>query len=665
LGVQDFEVIQNDGAPPTTIIGSENLTPLTWNTTTPSSSLIFDTIKLTKAPTTSDPYAMKRLIFRNNSNKNIFNFRVLYRADSTTHMSKLMSSTFTTVNSETTCTSSMNLAIGQSCHITLKYQPGAIESTDNFVATLHYGDGTGRYYMENVGISLLPRSPGFIVAQGIKDKNINYKVTPTSSISSRPSYPLNFGTTTLNVVPKTFVFNQSSGSFKKIQLVNNQGTKASLLLSYHRYLSAHSLRGFSPSLIPPTSTIPQASEYRLEGGIEYAPIHRMKYSNNSDRILIEASKGCLFGDDEISALPHHQKGFNSSSITPCYLIVTFNANFDYLLKNISDTNGDDMRGTASELWYYSVNRSSTSSLWIHVIGTVNPDISVATTTYNNMSAFENKSVFFNTPKFNPTTASVGNVVGVRVLFSSSSTGLGDPYAPISTYVDIKPYNASIDQLASITTGLANGQFFYFRAVAIRKDSRFVDVAPKKFIGLGAGEYLSLANNLAAPLSVLVPPINHYYFHNQRIVVDKGLTGGIKFDTYAQATSTCSTRPRMILKNPGSLSYPYQLISKNAWNLVAPIPSATNYQNADQIFHWLSDPPISIDTTFMGLDGFLPNQASQLLEASSVFYLRNSANPNASVNQAMGGVPGTPNSNYFSLVDGTIPFGSARCMVILP
>jgi hypothetical protein len=296
---------------------------------------------------------------------------------------------------------------------------------------------------------------------------------------------------------------------------------------------------------------------------------------------------------------------------------------------------------------------------------VNPDISVATTTYNNMSAFENKSVFFNTPKFNPTTASVGNVVGVRVLFSSSSTGLGDPYAPISTYVDIKPYNASIDQLASITTGLANGQFFYFRAVAIRKDSRFVDVAPKKFIGLGAGEYLSLANNLAAPLSVLVPPINHYYFHNQRIVVDKGLTGGVKFDTYAQATSTCSTRTRMILKNPGSLSYPYQLISKNAWNLVAPIPSATNYQNADQIFHWLSDPPISIDTTFMGLDGFLPNQASQLLEASSVFYLRNSANPNASVNQAIGGVPGTPNSNYFSLVDGTIPFGSARCMVILP
>jgi hypothetical protein len=666
LGVQDFEVIQNDGAPPTTTIGAETNVPLTWSTTAPSSNLTFDTIKLTKAPTANDLYAKKRLIFRNNSNKNVHNLRVLYRADSSTHVSKLVTPTFTTVNAETTCTSAMTLSMGSSCQITLMYQPGGSETSDNFIATLHFEDGTGRYYMQNVGLSLLPRSPGFVVAQGITSETINYKVSPTSSSSSRQSYPLNFGTSTLNVVPKTFIFNQTSGSFRRIQLVNTQATKASLLLSYHRYLSANSLRGFTPSSLPPTSTLPQASEYRSDGGIEYTPIHRLKYSNNTDRLLIEASKGCLFGDDENNgAIPHHQKGFNSSSITPCYLIATFSANFDYLLKTISITNGDDMRGTASELWYYSVNRSSTASVWLHVKGTINPDISVATSSYSDITAFENKSAFFNAPKFNPTTASVGSVVGVRVLFSSSATGLTNPYAAINTYVDIKPYNASAPQLASITSGLANGQFFFFRAVAIRHDSRFVDVAPKKFIGLGAGEYLSLANNLATPLSVLIPPINHYYFHTQKLIVDKGLMNGVQFDTYAQATSRCTTRPRMVLKNPSSISYPYQLISKSAWNLVAPIPAATNYQNADQIFHWLADSPISIDSTFNGLNGFLPNQASQLLESSSVFYMRNSSNPNASVNQAIGGVPGTTVSNFFSLVDGTIGFGSARCMVILP
>lgn len=666
FSVQDYEVIQNDGVPPTEIIGQETSIPLSWNTTTAPSSLTFDTIKLTKAATPNDPYAKKRLIFRNNSNSVINNFKVLYRADVLTHLSKMLSPNFTMINGETTCAAGMSLAVGASCQMTLKYQPGSTESSDSFIATIQYEAAPGRYLMENVGVSLLPRSPGFVIAQGITPETINYKVTPTSSVSSRQSYPLNFGTTTLNIVPKSFSFNQSSGTFKKIQVANTQPTKASLLLSYHKYLSANSLRGFSPSSIPSTATIPDASEYRAVDGLSYSRIHRIKYSDNSDRFVVEASKGCFFGDDENNAsIPLHQRGFNNTTTTPCYLIVTFNANFEYLLKTISVTNGDDMRGIASELWYYSVNRSSTASLWVHLKGSINPDVSIATTSYTNVTAFENKSVYFNAPKFNPTTSSVGDVVGVRILYSSSSSGLSNPYAAISTYVDVKPYSPSSPQLASILTGLANGQFFYFRAVAIRKDSRFVDTAPKKFLGLGAGEYLSLANNLATPLGALVPPINHYYFHDQKLVVDKSLTNGVQFETYSQSSARCTGRARMILKNPSAINYPYQLIKKSTWNLIAPIPSATNYIGSDQIFHWLADSPSSIDTTLGNLMGFLPNQASQLLESSKVFYIRNSSTPASSVNHAIGGIPGTTFSNFYSLVDGKIAFGSARCMVVLP
>lgn len=663
MTAQDYTVTPNVGAPPTETLGASYPVNLSWNTAAVASTLVFDTIKLTAAPTIYDGYAKKVLTFTNNTAFPLTNFRPLYKVDTTGTASKIVPTTFKTVTGST-CTSGMTLAAGANCKIVLQYQPGSADTTDTFVLGSTYQMGTGQYVMQNVGISLLPRSPGNIIVSGVAQESINYKVTAGSSTVTRFSHPLNISNQILNTVPKPFIFDQTSGTFKKLQLVNQQATKTSLLLAYQKYLTAFSLRGYSAGSPAPSTVVPDPSEYRTFGGFDYAIIHKMTYGDGSDRVVIEASKGCLFGDDELNgAIPDHQKGFNNTTTTPCYALVSFYANFEYLKKAIVVTNGDDMRGTASELWYYSVNRTSTASMWLHIKGTINPDTSVASGSYGDVVTSDAKTVSFSTPKMTPSNGALGNVVGLRVLMSSSSTGLNDPYNTALSYFDIRPYDSMSAQYANFNTGLSNGQYFWFRTIAIRKDLRFVDSAPKRFVGLGAGEYLS-ATAATTTLKTLVPPVNHYYFHDKNILVEKSLANGIGYDSHAMATNRC-TQKNVTLKNPGNVTYSYELINSNIWTDLVATPAATSYINMTQISHWVSDPLVSIDTKCAALPGFLPGMSSQTLESSYVFYIRNSTNPATNVNTAVGGVPGTSYSDYDSYIDGAIGYASARCMVVLP
>jgi hypothetical protein len=394
----------------------------------------------------------------------------------------------------------------------------------------------------------MPRSPGQLVAVGKITEPINYKVTAGSSTVTRSSYPINFGSLNLNIVPKPLIFDAASSTYQKLRFNNTQGTKASLLLSYQKYLTLNSLRGYSPGSPAPTSVVPAAGEYRTFAGEDYAVIHKAFYSNGDERLRLEGSKGCLFGDDENNAvILAHQKGFNSSTTKPCYIIVTFNLNFEYLNKALNIANGDDMRGTATELWYYSVNRSSTASTWFHLKGTVLPDTTTASGNYDNIQAFENRTLSLSTPKLTASNLAVGNIVGLRVLRSTSPTGLNNPYdTALTSYYDIRPYDAFVTQLATFTSGMVNGQYYYFRVVAIRKDTRFVDSVPKRFVGLNANEYLSLPSNSSIVAKILVPPVNHYYFHNQKILVEKSLTGAVAYDPYATASGKCVSKPKVTL-----------------------------------------------------------------------------------------------------------------------
>ncbi|MGE3609949.1 MAG: hypothetical protein AB7I27_10220 [Bacteriovoracaceae bacterium] len=671
LNSADYDVSQNDGAPPTVTLQAGSNQTLTWNSTTASSTLTFDTIKLnTSTAGPNDVYAQKLITLTNSTALPLQDLKFSYRSSTSAFDTKIVTNSFQLTGTGTACTQGMTLNAGASCTLKAKYQPLNGDSSDNFTLTFIYKMFTGRYVMQNLGISLIPRAPGNLIASGINAESINYKSTPSSSNITRSSYPLSFGTVTLDTVPKVMAFTNSSGTYKKMQIVNTESTKASLLLSYQKYVTNNSLRGYSPSSPAPTSLIPLAGEYRNFGGIEYAPIFLTKYGDNSTRFLVEASKGCLFGDDESDgAIPDYQKGFNSLSVTPCYLIVTLSANFQYLLKSISVSNGDDMRDNAAELWYFSVARSSTASFWLHVKGAINPDVSLGSGAYGNVESLENKTTTFSVPQMTPNNSALGSIVGLRVLRATSSSTLANPYSTgITTYYDIRPYTGGT-QYANFS-GLLNSNYYYYRVVAIRYDARFN--VSGRFIGLNPGEYLSAATNIAggssygAALKVLVPPTNHYYFHSNKLLVEKTLHNDtVSYDNYTTGSGRCTGKAPVSLKDPSTLNLNYTLISRNAWTALKATPAATTYANMNKIAHWLSDAPVSINTVCSGMSGYIANMSSQNLTATSTFYIRNSSSPNADVNQAIGGIPGTSYYDYNSYIDGVIGYGSARCMVTLP
>src|SRR5690606_2451806 len=137
-----------------------------------------------------------------------------------------------------------------------------------------------------------------------------------------------------------------------------------------------SLRGFNPMSSVPVSTIPEPSEYTAGDGGEYVVIHEIRYPHPTlikPRVQVLATKGCLFGDDENNAaIPYFEKGFNKHTNTPCYLNTVFYANLDYINKKINSSVPLDMMNVASDLWYFSVKRSSTASLWFHYRGELLP-----------------------------------------------------------------------------------------------------------------------------------------------------------------------------------------------------------------------------------------------------------------------------------------------------
>jgi hypothetical protein len=662
MTVNDYEVEQNNGSAPTVTLGPAYSAAMTWNQGTPTTVLTYDTVKLTGTPTTEDVYAQKKVTITNSSSFPLNNLFIGYRPDLVSSTTKTVQSSFKTASS--TCTSKMTLAPGASCEMLIKYQPTTVDSTDNFIMTFIYSSGTSRYLMQNVGVQLFPKSPGNLIAVGETLESINYKASPTSSATTRSSYPLFYGSVNLDVVPKPLVFKDGSGTYRKLIIANTQETKASLLLSYHKYLASHSLRGFSPGTPPPNTTIPTPGEYRTVAGEQFAIIFQNDYQDTSPRLRIEASKGCLFGDDELNAaIPAFKKGFNDATVKPCHLISTLNLNFDYLLKTVSVSSGDDMRENAAELWYYSVNRSSTASFWIHFKGSVDPDLTQTAGTFTDHEAFEDKKAAFMTPVLSTVSSGVGELVGLRVLMSTSESTLNSPYnTGITSYVDIRPFPTTA-ALAKFTTGLNNGNYHYFRVVGIRKDVRFA--FSSRFIGLNANEYLSASLSNQSVTKLVVPPVNFYYFHNEKLLVEKVLTGGMAYDQFPAASGRCTGRTALALKTPSTVSRPFKLINKVAWDLIMTTPAATTYANYPKVSHWTSENSVTVNSVAAGLPGFVDNMGSQDLTAAKVFYVRNSANYNLPVYQVVGGVPGTNYSDYESYIDGAVGFGSSRCMVTIP
>src|SRR5690606_19834136 len=212
---------------------------------------------------------------------------------------------------------------------------------------------------------------------------------------------------------------------------------------------------------------------------------------------------------------------------------------------------------------------------------------------------------------------------------------------------------------NFTSSLQNGHFYYFKAVAIRRDVRFTHTT-ERFPGLAPGEYISIASTVPT-LEVVVPPLNHYYVHTLKAVINKNIQGSIGSYTWVSSYNACDS-VRFTFKTPDNLEKKYELINFDVWEAIKGIPTAHSYSSHMNISHWLSDDLVQIVDYLAGAPGFNPSSSSQVLEDIRVFYMKDPSNPSSPVRVMAGGVPGTGYSDFTSLIPPSIPFGNARCMI---
>lgn len=654
LDVNDIDVTQNVGVAPTETVLPAVSKTMSWNEHPVSQTLTLDSVQLSASPKIEDSYAKKILTFTNNTSVPIEDFRFMFRSSTTAFMPRSNKPTF---SASGTCVQGMTLpAFSGSCKITLFFQPTKSDMVENFVLSAVYKTGPYKYAMQNIGIELYPRAPGQITAPLLKTELINYKSSAGASTITRPSYPLEItNSPSINEIPTAISFTGT----KKITLRNDQSTKSSLLLSYQRNLAKNSLRGFTPGSNVPVSIIPEASEYTLGDGGEYVIINEIRYSNGQPRVQIRATKGCLFGDDENnSSIPYYEKGFNKDTLTPCYLDAVFYANFNYINKKIIHTEPLDMMEVASELWYFSVKRSSTSSLWFHFRGTLLPSLSVSLKGFRDVQPLDSRKVIFTLPQLEGVYPGLGEVVGVRVLMSRIESDLDSPYLTTLKYKDFRVSNPGEDNVVEWNTDLSNGQYVYFRAVAIRKDSRFVDTVPPRFVGLGPNEYLSATSKII--MQTIVPPSGHYFFQDTGILVQKNLANSDNAE-YAHAQSTCNNFSVSIMKGSTNVTKKMTVINETAWNSILLKPEATDYTNLGYKTHWLSNTVPDLYDEIGDYPEYDSSVYVKFMENAKILYMIDESNPTALIRKAKGGVPGSPEPFWSSYISSSIGLAVTRCM----
>lgn len=666
LSLQNYTVVaQESGNPIETFDPTVIPMSTSFNTTDTATSVYFDSLKIEGTPGAEDIYDKKRITITNNGTVDANNLSVVWKSSTSGSATVNGGPTQLSVLPSSTCSGLGTLAAGNSCYFEYKYQPLSSSAPQNLIYSVFYEIGSDRYEIKNAKVDFFPRSPAYLEVVGKTAITINYQ-NDSGSNQSATSYPLNIGNSNRLVsIPLTFTYDQNSGAQEKLRVRNLQPTKASLLKTYHDYLTENSLKGYSPASPAPSSEIPDPGDYRTVDGFEFAVIYKTTYGDGSDRLVLEASKGCLFGDDENDAgVEDFKKGFDDSTTLNCYLIPTLNANFMYLNEDINKNNGLKMRENSFQIHYYTVNRSTTSFFRIHFQGKILPArVNLASGSMTNIYSTDAKITGFEVPNsiVDPYPA-VGNIVGYRVIQTETSGEISDPYSTsLDRYVDLDTVQTSVE----FNSNMSNGRFYYYKMMAIKYDARFTDNT--KFLDLQPGEYLAEITGLTNALKIPVPPLDHFYDYSENVIVQKDLHGGQEsFDLYSDALSNCSSKPVMLIKD-GTLNRtsPYKMINRDIWEMIRLDPLLSNYPDYLDVAHWLNEPKVSIDSVASHILGYDPNASSQTFEGNRLFYIRDSDDPANTVRQLAGGVPGTSNSDFDSYVAENIPFGSTRCMANVP
>ena len=506
------------------------------------------------------------------------------------------------------------LAVNASCNLTMYFTPKTVSGADNLDYLLFsYAIADKQFINQYVAVRFeglaaasisvakyqqtTSRAWGLATGTvGALVTSVNSWLDPTAPAVSavQNSYSLKLGATTsslhkLTTTPTTTTF--------VLDINNASSTKVSFLLA-----NPTPAAGTWNKVYPPTG---------------------LASTNNANKVLIEANRGCFYGDDELNAgVAANLKGFNTSTTTinKCQLKVTFQGDVTYSncvqATKVKVTNlGGNILATCNPyvftIPFWNFKRTSTANFNTHIEDFIEP--SKASFALNTPAL---KIKYLNTTNTEvkitiPTTITAlspiwGAITKYRILYSPDKTKLSS--AEIYRY----DYTTATDAImttfksgmlmqetADATTGVTitqnvlNGKYYFIKILAIRQSP----VLP----GYPTG--ISYVSDPLIPILSIATPINNTmaYVDALKAYVDKTI---LNSTLYAQLTATnACVASTFVLNNAGAnLTHKKKLISTNEFQYIR--AGFVETVNSDLITSydpgikslWLLDAPVAINSS---------------------------------------------------------------------
>jgi hypothetical protein len=639
---------------------------LGWNTKlgdatsepTKKDTVLLESIKIDN-PDVGNFYVKKRLVLQNQSTTYpMNNLKFLWKGSATSSTTSTL--TDPQIDFESNCTDVLAANGGalatkgspnDSCTIEITFQPNLSSSANSLIYAMLFEIQPNQWIQQNLSINFNAKDPALLTALEREKKPV---FDENSNIMN--SYALPFGNVHMNQYPYYPVaFDQTAGFFKRLEVKNNNpSTRGSLLREYQEYYQEY----FNGGTFPGVLHMPDPGDYVLKNGLNVVTIARRDYDNGDPRIIVEATEGCLIGDDEPELGPE-QKGFYIHTTAKCFLNFYLYLDINYSGKTIAGNDATSMDGNYIKLKYYNNDRASYTpeGIVFHFEGSVEPNRSNAYMTdgsyWMNVTSNDDKEIHFEWNLMDADETDLGPITGYRVFISDSPGGIIDVLTSASDYYDVT--TPSFD----LSVGLVNKKFYYFTVAAIRSHA---DYSADIYDGL-SGAYLS--KTAITALKVVVPPTGTFYDHDTGYIIERDASS-LDTMTYNGAVSHCSGRSKLYMDDAGVFKpFGYVLMNEAVWDMIESDPANSTYPEKDIMPHWLKGPYTPVDTYYSGYSGFMAGQNSQLWDENgrTNFYLRSAADQFASLPQFVGGF-GATNPGARGLLDPDVNIAIPRCYIEL-
>lgn len=543
-----------------------------------------------------------------------------------------------------TCLLDMTINPGQSCDLYIKYKP--LTATTAIYAPyigVIYERIANQFASQSLGLRFVAVDPATLSPQSLTAEIVTNWKNPLSPIPVSSSYPL-----ALNG------FGKSGTHFK---------------------LTSYSSNKIFTVVVNNTSAI-KASFLSMNSN----PSGSWSEVYNDSSMIIEANRGCFYGDDEFAAIASEEKGFNNSTTNKCNLRFTFSGKTTY--SSCSAWNAPTKTKVVKhagaiqascnpfvyELSYYNYKRSATDKITFHVKGFIEPNQVQTISQLSNVQAYSTSStkgaISFTIPTLQEVDVSLGTILKYRVYYSinfddfyNQNIFFAYNASPVMSYIESVSPNITI-------SNLNKGSYYFFRVAAIREFNDGVN---------GNINYVSLSN--LDILTLPIPDQSSIYWHSNKALIDKSFqaTPG----TLSQAQTNCTGKNYIYSIKGTSKSFAKALINSQYWQKIISDPNnSSGYPVNDPgaVPHWLNDSARNIATnvslydnsTISGIPNYDPLAISGGDEDLKLLYSKACTN-NASCDFLYKIVGGDDVDLYFQGTFYTYPTGAsayARCFAII-